>query len=317
MRFFLGFLLSLGLFHSILVGAKESELSEMEAALRSAGKSYLQFVVEKSGQQLQEKRNESPPATVKGKGRYSKDFPQQHDLATTLRDAISLESISGGNNITWKFLTEMRGLALSTLENEYLSPEEGAVLVYDIYSFLEELPGSKMSRNSFYLDAADAIRKNQNSHMNAESKELILSKVLVKISKDRVGPMSLRELFGTLDFLDSELRNGNSDQFVFLANQLIDNLLENTYEWVAIAKGPETGSPYLKFDIARARVHLILLIANLLPKVSDVKKRNELEQALKDLRIKLAESERIFEARQRQGNKIKTCRNRLTPAPRK
>lgn len=89
----------------------------------------------------------------------------------------------------------------------------------------------------------------------------------------------------------------------------------NTLKWVAIAKGPETNSPLSKFDIARMRAHLILLIINHLPKISDVKKRNELEQGLKDLRIKLTEAERIFEARQRQGNKIKTCRNRLAADP--
>jgi hypothetical protein len=87
-----------------------------------------------------------------------------------LNNAIRFEMKEGlGNDISVKFILEMRKMALEILQTQYLSAGEGSHLILDVFNLLEELPGKKFPHNYFLLQAADTIRRNTHSLMDPKS----------------------------------------------------------------------------------------------------------------------------------------------------
>lgn len=221
MNFLFGLFIFVGCFQSFLVEAKESDAGAIEASLNSAGRDYLQFFITDSQEILNDlqRSKDFRLEYEKKKGRVYEHQRgiQLRDLYRLLRAALLHEEENGlGNDLSVKFILEMRKSTLEILRTRYLSAGEGVHLICDIFDLLEELPDKRLPRNYFLLEAADAIRKNADPLMDLKAKDLILSGVFVQLSVDRGGPQSLRHLFGILDFLDSELRAAIRTTLFFL-----------------------------------------------------------------------------------------------------
>ncbi|MBK8202701.1 MAG: hypothetical protein IPK68_10430 [Bdellovibrionales bacterium] len=215
-----------------------------------------------------------------------------------------------GNDISVKFMFEMRRTALDILLTQHLTAGEGVHLILDVFELLEELSDKELPRNSFLLEAADAIRKNAHELMDARAKDLVLSGVIVVLSRDERGPQNLRHLFGVVDFLDSELRLASSEHFAFVAHHLVEFYIRRSYEFIGLKKASEPRSPNLKFGLDRIRMHLVKLIEDLLPKIESEQTRSALQRDLARLQLKYGEAKRIISSREREREqkKIGACR---------
>ncbi|MBK7842632.1 MAG: hypothetical protein IPJ71_02895 [Bdellovibrionales bacterium] len=317
MNFFFGFFIFLGCFHSFLAEGTESDAEAIETSLKSAGRDYLQLFVTDSQEipeALQSNKDFRLEYERKGQAYKHQHGIQLRNLYRLLREARLYEEKNGlGNDLSVKFILEMRKTALEILQTRYLSAGEGVYLIFDIFELLEELADKELPRNYFLLEAADAIRKNADPLMDLKAKDLILSGVFVQLSVDRGGPQSLRHLFGILDFLDSELRIASLDNLAFLADQVVGFYIKRSYDFIGVRKTPDPNSPYLEFDIDRIRIHLVKLVKELLPKIANEKARIKLERDLEALQVKFSEAERILSAQQRAKSKITAgCRKRLS-----
>jgi hypothetical protein len=219
-----------------------------------------------------------------------------------------------GNDLSVKFILEIRKTALELLRTRYLSAGEGVHMICYVFGLLEELPDKEFPRNYFLLEAANAIRKNAHPSMDLKAKDLILSGIFVALSRDEIlGLQSLRHLFGILDFFDSELRIASSEHLEFLAHHIVDFYIKRSYDFISVKKASQPNSSYLSFGIDRIRIHLVRLVRDLLPKIENERERAELARDLANLKLKFSEAERIIGARLRAKNMSTSmgCRKRL------
>jgi hypothetical protein len=182
-NFLFGLFIFVGCFQSFLVEAKESDAGAIEASLNSAGRDYLQFFITDSQEILNDlqRSKDFRLEYEKKKGRVYEHQRgiQLRDLYRLLRAALLHEEENGlGNDLSVKFILEMRKSTLEILRTRYLSAGEGVHLICDIFDLLEELPDKRLPRNYFLLEAADAIRKNADPLMDLKAKDLILSEFL-------------------------------------------------------------------------------------------------------------------------------------------
>lgn len=317
MKLLFGFLIFVVCFQSFLAVAQESDAEAIEASLNSAGRDYLYLFVSDSKKILD--RLQSDPFF---RSQYEQQdlfflhdrIEERKELDRRFQNARKFEKEKGlGNDISNKFILVMRKTALEILQTQYLSAGEGSHLIFDVFNLLEKLSDKELPRNYFLLEAADAIRNNDSSLMDPISKDLVLSVLFGIISVSGDKSLSLRHLFGILDFLDSELRIASGASLEFLARYLVGSYLKGSYDFIGVGKTPDPNSPYLKFGIDRIRIYLFRLVKELLPKIANEKARTKLERDLAALRVKFSEAERMLSAQQRAKSKITAgCRKRLS-----
>lgn len=321
MKFLFGFFIFSGCFQSFLAGAHERDAEAIQASLNSTGRDYLYLFVtdsEKILNSLQLNQFLKTSYETKQLSYNHQRIDERKEFRKRLDNAIRFEREEGlGNDISVKFILEMRKMALEILQTQYLSAGEGAHLILDVFNLLEKLSDREFPHNYFLLQAADTIRKNTHSLMDPKSKDLVLSILFGIITVERDGPRSLRHLFGILDFLDSELKIASPEHLEFLAHQAVGFYINGSYDFIGVRKTPDPDSPYLKFGIDRVRIHLVRLVKDLLPKIEGEKERIYLERDLANLRLKFSEVERILSAGLRAKNVSENvgCRRRLLHVP--